>query len=95
MGDLPETRVIPGYLGGVSRVSRQNLAILFLKWAPKMGDLPETRVIPARPFLSVGIDFAGPILVKAGGNNELKRIYNWVQETIKDTEVRDFLLKAN
>lgn len=33
---------------------------------PKMGNLPEARVTPARPFLSVGIDFAGPIVIKAG-----------------------------
>ena len=29
-----------------------------------MGNLPQLRVTPARPFLNVGIDFAGPILVR-------------------------------
>ncbi|XP_063903768.1 uncharacterized protein LOC135123205 [Zophobas morio] len=30
----------------------------------KMGDLPAPRVQPARPFLTSGVDYAGPILIK-------------------------------
>lgn len=33
---------------------------------PLMGDLPPSRVAPERPFSTVGVDFAGPILVKDG-----------------------------
>ena len=31
---------------------------------PKMGNLPPGRVTPARPFLHVGIDYAGPIFIR-------------------------------
>lgn len=32
---------------------------------PIMGNIPMARLLPARPFLKVGCDFAGPILIKA------------------------------
>lgn len=32
--------------------------------SPLMGNLPNSRIEPARPFLKVGCDFAGPILVR-------------------------------
>ena len=32
----------------------------------KMGNLPTTRLNPTRPFAVVGIDFAGPIMIKSG-----------------------------
>lgn len=31
-----------------------------------MGELPSTRAQPARPFSIIGLDFAGPILIKRG-----------------------------
>nr|CAI5820860.1 unnamed protein product [Callosobruchus analis] len=33
---------------------------------PIMGEIPTDRLIPGRPFLTVGVDFAGPILIKDG-----------------------------
>jgi len=36
-----------------------------VKPQPLMGDLPQGRVSPARPFLRTGVDYAGPILVRA------------------------------
>lgn len=32
----------------------------------KMGDLPPVRLTPTRPFLAIGIDFAGPFHIKDG-----------------------------
>ncbi|XP_025266779.1 uncharacterized protein LOC112638780 [Camponotus floridanus] len=32
---------------------------------PLMGNLPRERVTPARPFLRTGVDYAGPILIRA------------------------------
>ena len=32
----------------------------------QMGVLPADRVRPASPFLNIGLDFAGPIMVKRG-----------------------------
>jgi hypothetical protein len=31
-----------------------------------MGDLPSARVQPYRPFLTTGVDYAGPILLRLG-----------------------------
>jgi hypothetical protein len=31
-----------------------------------MGELPSTRVQPARPFLTTGVDYAGPISLRVG-----------------------------
>jgi len=31
-----------------------------------MGELPSLRVRPARPFLTTGIDYAGPISIRLG-----------------------------
>ncbi|XP_060855180.1 uncharacterized protein LOC132932844 [Metopolophium dirhodum] len=31
-----------------------------------MGDLPSSRVCPSRPFSNVGVDYAGPLLIKEG-----------------------------
>jgi hypothetical protein len=31
-----------------------------------MGELPSTRVQPSRPFLTTGIDYAGPISLRLG-----------------------------
>ena len=42
--------------------------------APTEADLPEHRVQLTRPFSSVGIDFCGPLFVKAG-KNEMKKFY--------------------
>lgn len=33
---------------------------------PLMGDLPASRVCPSRPFSKVGVDYAGPFLIKEG-----------------------------
>lgn len=33
---------------------------------PQMGDLPRARLQEARPFSSVGVDFAGPLMIKDG-----------------------------
>ncbi|VEN58681.1 unnamed protein product [Callosobruchus maculatus] len=42
-----------------------------------MGSLPRARVTPARPFLSVGVDFAGPFLTKThkGRNSKTVKAY--------------------
>lgn len=36
------------------------------KPTPIMGDLPKSRTCPSRPFSNVGIDYAGPLLIKEG-----------------------------
>ena len=33
-----------------------------------MGELPSSRVQPARPFLTTGVDYAGPIVLRLGSN---------------------------
>lgn len=44
---------------------------------PKMGDLPEQRINPGFPFLSVGLDFAGPFLIlnRKGRGGRLVKCY--------------------
>ncbi|KAK9729045.1 Phosphotyrosine interaction domain (PTB/PID) [Popillia japonica] len=54
---------------------------------PKMADLPKERLIPTRPFSSVGIDFAGPVHIKAS----LARTQKLVKAYERD--IRDFLLQ--
>lgn len=46
-------------------------------WSPMMGDLATQRVVPAHPFLSCGLDYAGPYLVKDGKlrNKRLVKCY--------------------
>ncbi|XP_046395808.1 uncharacterized protein LOC124163066 [Ischnura elegans] len=39
----------------------------------RMGDLPEERVKPQRPFLSTGLDYAGPFLLRATKGRDLFR----------------------
>lgn len=34
--------------------------------SPVMGDLPESRIRPVRPFSNVGVDYAGPLVIKEG-----------------------------
>ncbi len=53
----------------VKRVVKQCIICFKAKPAfnvPIMGDLPQSRLIPSRPFLTVGCDFAGPIMIKDG-----------------------------
>jgi hypothetical protein len=57
--------------------ARQTIRSIFYKWFPcfrltadsthqLMGQLPRTRVTATRPFLTTGVDFAGPISMKKG-----------------------------
>lgn len=41
---------------------------------PQMGDLPPDRVRPARPFSKVGLDFAGPFLVKTSSVRNARQV---------------------
>lgn len=41
---------------------------------PIMGDLPKSRICPSRPFSSVGIDYAGPLLIKEGKRRNARSI---------------------
>lgn len=43
-----------------------------------MGDLPKNRVTPNRPFLKVGIDFAGPVKVKTSIIRNAKIVKSYV-----------------
>ncbi|CAG7827671.1 unnamed protein product, partial [Allacma fusca] len=40
-----------------------------------MGDLPAIRVIPQRPFMKVGVDYAGPIMLRRGKGNAQQKGY--------------------
>ncbi|CAI6366427.1 unnamed protein product [Macrosiphum euphorbiae] len=39
-----------------------------------MSDLPSSRVTPSRPFLHVGIDFAGPFMIAEGRRKNARSI---------------------
>lgn len=41
---------------------------------PLMGELPRSRVTPARPFLSTGIDYCGPFMVKVHTLRAMKQV---------------------
>lgn len=43
-----------------------------------MGNLPQSRVMPARPFLSCGVDYAGPFLIKDRKGRGCKTIKSYV-----------------
>ncbi|XP_053617910.1 uncharacterized protein LOC128679591 [Plodia interpunctella] len=45
--------------------------------APKMGNLPVQRITPDHPFLSVGVDYAGPFLIlnRRGRGSQLIKCY--------------------
>jgi hypothetical protein len=47
------------------------------RFIPKMGDLPNVRIEPTRPFINVGIDYAGPILIKQG-NKRSKPVKSYI-----------------
>lgn len=42
--------------------------------SPIMGDLPQARICQVRPFSKVGIDYAGPFLIKEGRRRNAKSI---------------------
>jgi hypothetical protein len=42
-----------------------------------MGDLPSITIKPTRPFINVGIDYAGPILIKQG-NKRSKQVKSYI-----------------
>jgi hypothetical protein len=42
-----------------------------------MGDLPSVRIKPTRPFIIVGIDYTGPILIKQG-NKRSKQVKSYI-----------------
>ena len=44
----------------------------------QMGDLPSSRLTPTRPFLEVGVDFAGPIMIKDGTLRTRKLIKGYI-----------------
>lgn len=54
-----------------ARYSAQNVQ-------PIMGDLPAARVQPALPFVKVGVDYAGPFLMKDRRGRGCKVIKCWV-----------------
>ena len=43
-----------------------------------MGDLPQHRVEPARPFVHSGVDFCGPIWIKAGVHRKAKLVKSYI-----------------
>lgn len=47
-------------------------------YKPIMGNLPTARVTPSRPLLNVGIDFAGPFIVKDGTIRTRKMVQTYV-----------------
>jgi hypothetical protein len=47
------------------------------RFIQKMGDLPSVRIEPTRPFINVGIDYAGPILIKQG-NKRSKPVKSYI-----------------
>lgn len=66
--------VVRGILRKCLRCYKTNPAIV----VPRMGDLPRSRLTPARPFSSVGIDFAGPILIKDGTLKNRKLVKSYI-----------------
>jgi hypothetical protein len=47
------------------------------RFIQKMGDLPSVRIEPTRPFINVGIDYAGHILIKQG-NKRSKPVKSYI-----------------
>lgn len=45
---------------------------------PLMADLPPSRVLPSRPFSRVGVDYAGPFLLKEGRRKQAKSVKGYV-----------------
>lgn len=44
----------------------------------KLGVLPKVRLEPCSPFLNIGLDYLGQILIKEGGKNSKRKVKVWV-----------------
>nr|XP_022914664.1 uncharacterized protein LOC111425114 [Onthophagus taurus] len=58
---------------------------------PKMGMLPKERTTPVRPFTNVGVDYAGPILIKDGKLRNRRFIKSYVCLFVTDLTSDTFL----
>lgn len=68
-----------------------------------MGDLPSVRVTPARPFTHVGVDYAGPLVVKLAPGRGSRTVKSYIAlfvclatraihlEHVKDCSTEEFL----
>ena len=49
-----------------------------MKWEQSMGDLPKVRITAAKPFLSTGVDFAGPVYIRPSKGRGITKLKAYI-----------------